>query len=183
MRSLRFALASLVTIACTSSALAAHLDPTSDLNALSNNTLFNRWRPQFHFLAPAGWMNDPCGAMYDPTTKTYHLMYQWHPNHVSWGNISWGHATSKDLITWTDIRGWKNGDSQSLVTGPDGSPDHLGVFSGSAQPVNLHGKQDGNLTIFYTAVKRLPTNWKVCRVFRSHIPVLLITFLLIAPVP
>ncbi len=28
--------------------------------------------------------------LYDPTTDTYHLHYQWHPNHVNWGNISWG---------------------------------------------------------------------------------------------
>lgn len=28
---------------------------------------------------------DPCGAVYDPATDTYHLMYQWHPYHVNWG--------------------------------------------------------------------------------------------------
>jgi sucrose-6-phosphate hydrolase SacC (GH32 family) len=27
---------------------------------------------------------------------------QYHPQHVQWGNISWGHATSKDMVTWTD---------------------------------------------------------------------------------
>lgn len=27
------------------------------LASLGNNTLFNRWRPTSHFLAPAGWMN------------------------------------------------------------------------------------------------------------------------------
>ena len=30
--------------------------------------------------------------MYDPTTDTYHLHYQFHPNHVNWGNISWGYV-------------------------------------------------------------------------------------------
>ena len=79
MKFLHFELAFLAVLASTNPIFAAHLDPTSDLNALGNNTLFNRWRPQFHVLAPAGWMNDPCGAMYDPTTKTYHIMYQWHP--------------------------------------------------------------------------------------------------------
>jgi beta-fructofuranosidase len=24
---------------------------------LGNNTLFNRWRPTYHFISPAGWMN------------------------------------------------------------------------------------------------------------------------------
>ena len=30
-------------------------------------------------------MNDPCGAMYDPTRDMYHLFYQWHPEHINWG--------------------------------------------------------------------------------------------------
>ncbi|KAF8470757.1 hypothetical protein BDZ91DRAFT_549742 [Kalaharituber pfeilii] len=25
--------------------------------ALGNNTLFDKWRPRYHFMAPAGWMN------------------------------------------------------------------------------------------------------------------------------
>lgn len=28
-----------------------------ELESLGNNTLFEKWRPQFHFLAPAGWIN------------------------------------------------------------------------------------------------------------------------------
>ncbi|KAK5686162.1 hypothetical protein LTS10_002276 [Elasticomyces elasticus] len=60
---------------------------TDDVEAMGNNTLFTRWRPQSHFLAPNGWMNDPCGPMYDPTRDVYHLFYQWHPQHINWGNI------------------------------------------------------------------------------------------------
>jgi beta-fructofuranosidase len=31
---------------------------TADIvESLGNNTLFNRWRPTYHFIAPAGWMN------------------------------------------------------------------------------------------------------------------------------
>lgn len=48
--------------------------------------------------APAGWINDPCAPMYDPWRDEYHIMYQWHTNHVAWGNVSWGHAKSKDMI-------------------------------------------------------------------------------------
>jgi len=69
---------------------------------MGNNSLFTRWRPHSHFIAPAGWQNDPCGPMYDPTRDIYHLFYQWHPQHINWGNISWGYATSKDMITWED---------------------------------------------------------------------------------
>jgi beta-fructofuranosidase len=133
------------------------------VNNAANNTLFPNWRPKSHFIAPAGWMNDPCGAMYDPKTQTYHLMYQWHPNHINWGNISWGHATSKDMITWEDVGGWQG--DQALALGPtgsgDGHYDGLGVFSGTGHPVNLKGEQNGTLTIFYTSVSKLPTNWKI----------------------
>lgn len=40
-----------------------------------NNNLFTRWKPRSHFIAPYGWMNDPCGAVYDPATDLYHLNY------------------------------------------------------------------------------------------------------------
>jgi hypothetical protein len=35
--------------------------------------------------------------MYDPTTETYHLQYQFHPNHINWGNISWGYVGITNL--------------------------------------------------------------------------------------
>ncbi|PSN62592.1 Arabinanase/levansucrase/invertase [Corynespora cassiicola Philippines] len=131
------------------------------IESLGNNSLFLRWRPTSHVSAPAGWMNDPCGMMYDPTRDEYHVMYQWHPYHVNWGNISWGHAVSKDLVTWEDVGGWEGNNAENLATGPVGSYDGLGIFSGTAQPVNLQGEQDGTLTIFYTSVSQLPTNWRL----------------------
>jgi beta-fructofuranosidase len=31
---------------------------TADMiSGMGNNTLFNRWRPTYHFISPAGWMN------------------------------------------------------------------------------------------------------------------------------
>ena len=126
---------------------------------MGNNTLFNRWRPTSHFIAPAGWMNDPCGFMYDPKTEVYHGFYQSHPEHINWGNISWGHATSKDLIHWEDVGGWENRDYLALSPEGNGTYDGLGIFSGTAQPVNLKGEQDGTLLLFYTSVSYLPTGW------------------------
>lgn len=158
------ALGSLPAASAQNSSQLPDVLTTEIIDSLGNNTLFNRWRPTYHFISPAGWMNDPCGMMYDPTEDTYHLHYQWHPNHVNWGNISWGHATSKDLVTWTDVGGWENDQAQSVGTGPN--PDSrntsyygLGIFSGSGQPYNLSGEQDGTLINFYTSVQYLPTNW------------------------
>ncbi|KAJ6131425.1 hypothetical protein N7523_001885 [Penicillium sp. IBT 18751x] len=143
------------------------------IEKMGNNSLFTRWRPSSHFLAPAGWMNDPCGPMYDPVQGVYHLHYQFHPNHVAWGNVSWGHATSVDLITWTDvdhhpnndIPAWKDQEMQSFgttnLTSRHNPPlyNHLSIFSGSAQPVNLSGGVDGTILAFYTAASELPTAW------------------------
>nr|POE99340.1 fructan 6-exohydrolase [Quercus suber] len=55
----------------TSSAASAPPSATQDCTALTsdeiqaagNNSLFTRWRPYSHVLAPAGWMNDPCAPI------------------------------------------------------------------------------------------------------------------------
>lgn len=75
------------------------------------------------------------------------------------GNISWGHATSPDLITWTDVGGWQDTDALALGPAGNGTYDGLGIFSGTAQPVNMQGEVDGTLLIFYTSVSKLPTAW------------------------
>ncbi|THV86902.1 glycosyl hydrolase-like proteins family 32 superfamily [Aureobasidium pullulans] len=149
-----FALTGLMGATALGQALTADM-----IDSMGNNTLFTRWRPQNHFIAPAGWMNDPCGLMYDPTEDIYHAFYQWHPEHINWGNISWGHATSKDMISWTDVGGWEGTDALALGPAGNGSYDGLGIFSGTAQPVNMTGGIDGTLLIFYTSVSKLPTSW------------------------
>lgn len=98
--------------------------------------------------------------MYDHHRDEYHVMYQFNPNHVGWGNISWGHAVSKDMVTWTDVGGWRNDEPVSLTTGP-GDYDKLSVFTGTIQPTNLTGGDDGTLLAFYTSISDLPTNWKL----------------------
>lgn len=75
-------------------------------------------KPYIHFKPLYGWMNDPNGMFYKD--GEWHLFYQYNPFGAKWGNMSWGHAVSKDLVNW------KHKDI-ALV------PDTLGmIFSGSA---------------------------------------------------
>jgi beta-fructofuranosidase len=58
-------------------------------------------RPQYHFLPPSNWMNDPNGLI--QWKGQYHLFYQFNPFAPVWGSIHWGHAISDDLVHWRDL--------------------------------------------------------------------------------
>ena len=57
-----------------------------------------KFRPQYHFSPKINWTNDPNGLVY--VKGVYHLFYQFNPFENTWGHMTWGHATSKDLIHW-----------------------------------------------------------------------------------
>ncbi len=67
---------------------------------LPQSSRSEQYRPQIHFTPAKNWMNDPNGMVY--ADGTYHLFYQYNPQGNDWGNMSWGHATSTDLIHWTE---------------------------------------------------------------------------------
>ncbi|ADD43284.1 glycoside hydrolase family 32 protein [Stackebrandtia nassauensis] len=56
-------------------------------------------RGQFHFSSQGGWMNDINAPLY--YDGTYHLFYQHNPHGLTWDTMHWGHATSPDLVHWT----------------------------------------------------------------------------------
>lgn len=63
-------------------------------------TTADTFRPALHYAARDTWLNDPNGLIFHD--GVYHLYYQNNPLDNVWGNMSWGHATSTDLITWTE---------------------------------------------------------------------------------
>lgn len=57
-------------------------------------------RPQIHFAPMSNWMNDPNGLIF--YKGIYHLFFQHNPEGDQWGNMSWGHAISKNLSHWEE---------------------------------------------------------------------------------
>lgn len=101
-------------------------------------------------------MNDPCAPGFSPSTGTYHVGFQWNAKGAEWGDIVWGNAFSKDLVTW-DV-------SKVPVLQSDAPYDHAAVFTGCWMPTGVdgrHGKGEaaGQVTVAYTSVTRLPIHY------------------------
>ena len=59
------------------------------------------YRPQYHYTPSKNWMNDPNGLVYHK--GQFDMFYQYNPTGDVWGNMSWGHAVSRDLMRWDEL--------------------------------------------------------------------------------
>jgi fructan beta-fructosidase len=127
---------------------AAILAPAASTAAAppGSATYQEQYRPQFHYTPAENWMNDPNGMVY--YKGEYHLFYQYNPSGTTWGNISWGHAVSRDLVHWQELG----------VAIPDDDEEY--VFSGSAvvDKDNTSGfgtRQNPPLVAIYTSATKV----------------------------
>ena len=103
--------------------------PFSDVGLDSSVYEGDRYRPQYHAIPPAVWMNEPHSPFY--YNGKYHVLYQHNPSGPYWSQIRWGHLVSDDMIHWEYVKDavvptkgicpegvWTGG----AVIGPDGTP-------------------------------------------------------------
>lgn len=95
---LTLVIACVCTIALSGTAAAAFAEEGADYS--------EPYRNQLAYSALKGWNNDPNGLLY--ADGVYHMYYQYNYDAGTgetanvWGNMSWGHATSTDLVHWRE---------------------------------------------------------------------------------
>ena len=97
-------------------------------------------RPRVHPLPPANWTNEPHGLVL--VGDTWHLFYQRTPNGPFKTLMTWGHMSSRDLVTWTHLPDALRPELQTDTFGFD----MKGIWSGH---VYVEGK---TAFAFYTSV-------------------------------
>ncbi len=110
------------------------------------------YRPAYHLTPLRNWMNDPNGLVHHD--GRWHVFFQHNPEGIDFGNLSWGHASSPDLVTWTehDVALRYSADelvfSGSVVVRDDDTlaAIYTSVFPDGIQAQSLATSDDGGLT-------------------------------------
>ncbi len=110
-------------------------------------------RPVYHFLPEARWMNDPNGAFF--ADGWYHVFYQLNPYGNQWGHMHWGHARSRDNVTWEHL---------PVAVWPDTAKGEHHCYSGSAVQDG-----DGNWQLWYTSVSGIGPDFSVPGRFNGQV--------------
>ena len=84
-----------------STAAVSHLTPTPEATTAAPLPDAERWLPAQHLAPASGWASNPSGLVFE--NGTYHAFYRHNPaGEDAAGAIDWAHATSTDLVNWTD---------------------------------------------------------------------------------
>ena len=78
-------------------------EETASENGSDHDSGSTVWSNQnvFHYTPPVGFMGDPNGLCF--YHDLYHMFYQFSPASQKWGDVSWGHAVSHDLLHWSEL--------------------------------------------------------------------------------
>ncbi|KAF7105613.1 hypothetical protein CFC21_106401 [Triticum aestivum] len=96
-----------------------------------SNAMLGWQRTGYHFQPEKNYQNGP--VYYK---GWYHFFYQHNPGGTGWGNISWGHAVSRDMVHWRHL---------PLAMVPEHWYDIEGVLTGSITVL-----PDGRVILLYT---------------------------------
>lgn len=114
-------------------------DEPKGLPVDASRLLHETFRPQFHFTAQSGWLNDANGLLYQE--GRWHLFHQHRlPGAAA---VAWGHAISSDLLHWTRLP----------TAIPNDGTDAIFSGSGWVDSENVSGLKRGDhapLLFFYT---------------------------------
>ena len=133
-----------ITLVCPASATSLGRIYQDDMIAGQDSLYREAYRPQFHFTVKRGWSNDINGPVF--YNGVYHLFWQAYTFDVNI-NIDymyWGHATSKNMLHWTE-------QPAALMLDSLGSP-----WSGTAviDKNNVSGFSKDAMVLYYTAFDR-----------------------------
>jgi levanase/fructan beta-fructosidase len=124
--------------------MTTHTTPAAPVRPAPVDAATEHLRPEWHFTTADRWLNDPNGLVH--ADGVYHLFFQTNPDGPTWARISWGHATSTDLVRWTE----------HPVAIP--ATDDEMVFSGSAviDAGDTAGFGAGAMVAVWTAAREAP---------------------------